>query len=56
MEAEGQACSFCGLVRPGGVAGSTPDLYICPRCVRLARQMVRDAPEGGEPEPGPWDQ
>jgi hypothetical protein len=42
----GDLCSFCGLRRPGGVAGQgTPKrVYICPDCIRLSREMV-GAPE-----------
>jgi hypothetical protein len=41
-------CLFCGLVRTGGVAGPTPDIYICPECIRLAAWILddQDAPMG----------
>src|SRR6266508_576506 len=33
-------------VRTGGVAGPTPDIYICPDCIRLAAEILneQDAP------------
>ena len=49
-------CSFCRLDRPGGVAGPTPDVYICPACIELAKEIIEvqgsigqeppDTPEG----------
>lgn len=33
-------CSFCGLDRPGGVAGSTPAIYICPGCIQLTHDLI----------------
>ncbi len=47
---DGLLCLFCGLVRTGGVAGPTPDIYICPDCIRLAAEILDglDAPS----EPG----
>jgi hypothetical protein len=37
---EGVLCLFCGRVREGGVAGPTPDIYICPDCIRLAAEIL----------------
>lgn len=37
-------CSFCGLIRSGGVAGPTPTVYICPDCIRLSYQMLDGPP------------
>jgi hypothetical protein len=37
-------CNFCGLQRPGGVAGPTPSIYICPDCIRLAYQLLEGPP------------
>jgi hypothetical protein len=44
----GLLCLFCGRVRTGGVAGPTPDIYICPECIRLAAEILdeQDAPMG----------
>jgi ClpX C4-type zinc finger len=44
---EGLLCLFCGRVRARGVAGPTPDIYICPDCIRLAAEILdeQDAPE-----------
>ncbi|MGH8995900.1 MAG: ClpX C4-type zinc finger protein [Acidimicrobiales bacterium] len=45
-------CSFCGLERRGGVAGPTPAVYICPDCIKLARQLLEPA-EPQTPDPSP---
>jgi ClpX C4-type zinc finger len=37
---DGLLCLFCGRVRTGGVAGPTPDIYICPDCIRLAAEIL----------------
>ena len=37
---DGVLCLFCGRVRGGGVAGPTPDIYICPDCIRLAAEIL----------------
>jgi hypothetical protein len=42
-------CSFCGRKKPGGVAGSTPALYICRDCIALASEMI-DLQKDGEIE------
>jgi hypothetical protein len=48
MERAGLKCSFCGLVKPGGVAGPTTATYICPACIELTHELVhkRDGGEG----------
>jgi ribosomal protein S14 len=45
-------CSFCGLLRPGGVAGPTPDVYICKECIRLTHEMIQETRAPGD-EAGP---
>jgi hypothetical protein len=49
----GLACSFCGLVRTGGVAGPTTGIYICRDCIQLARHLVEsdEPPEIGDAHP-----
>jgi hypothetical protein len=37
-------CSFCGLMRSGGVAGGRPNHYICPDCIDLMHQMPHGPP------------
>jgi hypothetical protein len=48
MDRPGLKCSFCGLVKPGGVAGPTTAIYICPACIELTHELVhrRDGDEG----------
>jgi ClpX C4-type zinc finger len=46
---EGLLCLFCGRVRTGGVAGPTPDIYICPDCIRLATEILNE--QDGHREP-----
>jgi hypothetical protein len=41
-------CSFCHEERPGGVAGGTPGLYICPQCIRRHHRALQDPPLGGD--------
>jgi hypothetical protein len=40
MEMTGLPCSFCGRVKPGGVAGPTTAIYICPDCIELNYEIV----------------
>lgn len=46
---EGPLCNFCGRKRMGGVAGPSPDIYICADCIRLAHQML-EGPALYQPE------
>jgi hypothetical protein len=46
---EGLLCLFCGRVRTGGVAGPTPDIYICPDCIRLATEILNEQDAPREP-------
>jgi hypothetical protein len=43
-------CSFCGRLRKGGVAGSTPSVYICPDCIALAGEILASSEEEGAVE------
>jgi hypothetical protein len=59
MGADGLACSFCGLVRKGGVAGPTTEVYICRDCIQLASLLIDSGQShsneagatGGDPHP-----
>ncbi len=35
-------CLFCGRLRRDGVAGPTPEIYICRDCIELAAEIVAD--------------
>jgi hypothetical protein len=43
-------CSFCGLVRDGGVSGqgTGPRVYICPDCIRRVHEMLETPPHRSE--------
>ena len=47
MERTGLKCSFCGLVKPGGVAGPATDTYICVDC-ELTYEIVHGRADGGK--------
>jgi hypothetical protein len=50
MEWPGLKCSFCGRIRPGGVAGPTTDIYICRDCVELTYELVHGADDAATRE------
>ena len=43
-------CSFCRQFRAGGVAGPTPDVYICPDCIELVAEILTEQRRGPESE------
>jgi hypothetical protein len=43
-------CSFCGLVRDGGVSGpgTGTGVHICPDCIRTLHQMLGGPPQSSD--------
>jgi len=40
-------CSFCGLIASGGVAGPSPELYICKECIRHNHELLEGSRSPG---------